>query len=81
MFSIHVRPPEIQDRQFPGHWEGYLIKGQDNASAVGTMVERTRRLLMLVKRPHPKPPSAANVLQAFTDKLLSIAQPMRQTDL
>lgn len=77
MLSIHLRPPEIEDRQFPGHWEGDLIKGADNASAVGTLVERTSRLLMLVKLPHPKPASAANVLQAFTDKLNSIAQPMR----
>lgn len=79
MLSIHVRPPEIEDRQFPGHWEGDLIKGEGNASAVGTLVERTSRLLMLVKLPHPKPASAANVLQAFTDKLNSIAQPMRQS--
>ena len=77
MLSIHVRPPEIEDRQFPGHWEGDLIKGEANASAVGTLVERTSRLLMLIKLPHPKPASAANVLQAFTDKLLSVAQPMR----
>lgn len=77
MLSIHLRPPEIEDRQFPGHWEGDLIKGAANASAVGTLVERTSRLLMLIKLPHPQPASAANVLQAFTDKLNSIARPMR----
>ena len=79
LLSIHVRPPDIEDRQFPGHWEGDLIKGAGNLSAVGTLVERTTRLLMLVKLPHPNPATAAHVLQAFTDKLNSIAQPMRQT--
>ena len=34
---------------------------------------------MLVKLPHPQPATAAHVLQAFTDKLNSIAQPMRKT--
>ena len=79
LLSIHVRPPEVADRQFPGHWEGDLIKGQGNASAVGTLVERSTRLLMLVKLPHPHPATAAHVLQAFTDKLNGITQPMRQT--
>ena len=36
MLSIHVRPPEIADRQFPGHWEGYLIKGEGQAHATAT---------------------------------------------
>ncbi|MCX7279294.1 MAG: IS30 family transposase [Burkholderiales bacterium] len=79
MISIHMRPPEVNDRLFPGHWEGDLIKGRANASAVGTLVERSSRLLILVHLPHPKPASAANVLQAFTDKLRSIALPMRQS--
>ena len=79
LLSIHVRPPQVNERQFPGHWEGDLIKGAANLSAVGTLVERSSRLLMLAKLPHPQPATAAHVLQAFSDKLLSIAQPMRQT--
>ncbi len=77
MLSIHVRPPEIEGRQLPGHWEDDLIKGEVKASAVSTLVERNSRLLMLIKLPHPKRASAANMLQVFTDKLLSDAQPMQ----
>jgi transposase, IS30 family len=79
LLSIHVRAPEVEDRQFPGHWEGDLIKGAGGRSAVGTLVERSTRLLILVKLPHPQPATAAHVLQAFTDKLNSVAQPLRQT--
>ena len=79
LLSIHVRPPEIEDRQLPGHWEGDLIKGANNASAIGTLVERTTRLVLLVKLPHPNPATAAHVLQAFSDKLNAIASPMRQS--
>ena len=79
LLSIHLRPPEVSDRQLPGHWEGDLIKGAGNASAIGTLVERTTRLVILVKLPHPNPSTAAHVLQAFTDKLCGIAQPMRHS--
>ena len=76
MVSIHVRPPEVNDRLMPGHWEGDLIKGAGNKSAVGVLVERSTRLVLLCKMPDA---SAESALAAFTNKLRQIAEPMRQT--
>lgn len=76
MVSIHVRPPEVNDRVMPGHWEGDLIKGANNRSAVGVLVERSTRLVLLARMPDS---TAESALAAFTAKLNQIAQPLRKT--
>src|SRR5450759_230790 len=47
--SIHMRPPEIEERIIPGHWEGDLIKGIRGKSVVGTLVERSTLFVTLAK--------------------------------
>ena len=49
ILSIHVRPPEANDRLLPGHWEGDFIKGARNQSAVGTLVDRKTLFVMLAR--------------------------------
>ncbi len=76
MLSIHLRPPEVNDRVMPGHWEGDFIKGEGNKSSVGVLVERSSRLVLLAKM---QDATAASALAGFSAKLNSIAEPMRQS--
>jgi IS30 family transposase len=76
MTSIDLRPPEVAARIVPGHWEGDLIKGSMNRSAVGTLVERTSRYVMLVKLDGL---TAQDILVAFTRRLKTVPESLRKT--
>ena len=73
---IAGRPEEIEERQIAGHWEGDLIKGAFNRSAVGTLVERSSRLVMLAQIDAP---DARSTQLGFERMFAQMPAALRQT--
>jgi IS30 family transposase len=74
LVSIEERPKEVEDRIIPGHWEGDLIIGEGGHSAIGTLVERTSRALILVPL---KSKQADHVATAFAKELQRLPEQMK----
>jgi IS30 family transposase len=75
MINITERPAEAEDRAIPVDWEGDLIIGKNNASAIGTLVERTTGYTMLVHLPDGY--AAEQVRDALTEKIKTIPDILR----
>lgn len=74
MISIEERPKEVEDRIIPGHWGGDLILGKYKRSALGTIVERTTRTVILVPLVNK---DAVSVRKAFAREMKKLPNQMR----
>jgi transposase, IS30 family len=77
MVNISERPPEVADRAVPGHWEGDLILGAESKSAIGTLVERATRFVMLLHLPDGH--GALQVQEAMVTKMAELPAILRKT--
>jgi len=76
MAMIDERPEEVMPRLVPGHWEGDLLKGKYNKSAIGTLVERRTRYTLLIPLPEL---NAQSVREAFADAVLELSSDIRRS--
>lgn len=74
---ISARPAEVEDRAVPGHWEGDLILGAGGVSAIGTLVERSSRFVMLLHLPGRH--TAEAVRDAMIDKIGTLPTALRRS--
>ena len=77
MVMISDRPAEVEDRAVPGHWEGDLITGSANRSAIGTLVERATRFTILLHLPDGH--DAGQVQQAIVRKMRNLPRLLRNS--
>jgi len=77
MIMLSDRPAEASDRAVPGHWEGDLIVGKGGRSAIGTLVERTSRYVVLVHLPQGR--TAEKVRLAVALQLVRLPAELRRT--
>jgi len=75
MLNISERPAEVEDRAVPGNWEGDLIIGQQNQTAIGTLVERQTGYTMLLHLPDGDQPE--QVRDALAAKIKALPQALR----
>ena len=77
MTPITQRPSEVNDRALPGHWEGDLITGTQNRSAVATLVERNTRYVLLGHLPTDH--GAQSVRESLVRSLKPLPEQLRRT--
>ncbi len=77
MVLLSERPAEVEDRAVPGHWEGDLLVGKGNRSAIATLVERRTRYVLLAALPAGR--AAPEVRDALAERIGTLPAHLRRS--